>query len=650
MRYLTKTRFSLALECPTKLDYADDKAYANADLDNEFLLALAEGGHQVGALAKCLFPGGIEIEAIGHDAQVALTEQLLREDSVTLFEAAIRVDRLFIRTDLLRKTGNVLELYEVKAKGTDPADPQIMGKRGGFLAGMKPYLYDVAFQRYVLKKAFPEATIRSYLVMPNKAGLSHEPNLAQRLQIRKENGRVRVDAHPSLHDGALAHRVLHILPVDEYLDALEALPLAMGQWEVAFKEGIEELARRLDVDPFPPRPGSQCKACQFHATAAELAAGKLDGRLRCLAAAYQVTAQQAAQGTVLELYSSRNTDGLLADGKVLLVDLESEDVKLDEKADEIALSHRQWLQSEEARGALTQPFIRTGPLRAQMDALTYPLHFIDFETSRPALPFHAARHPYEQLLFQFSHHRLDADGSLHHVTQHLSESLADLPNFDTVRALRDALGHEGHVLHWWDHERTVLGEVRKQLLALPAGDITDRDVLVAFIDELLGTKETPGRLFDLGRLVHRTVFLPGTRGSSSLKKVLPALLSRSPYLQNRYAAPIYGRANGISSLNFTDQAWVQRDPNGAVIDPYLLLGARVEDPDLVDLEQLEDEEHVVADGGAAMVAYGLLQSGLLDDAAMVRLRTQLLRYCELDTLAMVFAWEALRDLLGGGIA
>jgi len=46
-----------------------------------------------------------------------------------------------------------------------------------------------------------------------------------------------------------------------------------------------------------------------------------------------------------------------------------------------------------------------------------------------------------------------------------------------------------------------------------------------------------------------------------------------------------------------------------------------------------------------MVAYGLLQSGLLDEAGRERLRSQLLRYCELDTLAMVTAWQGLHEIL-----
>jgi hypothetical protein len=646
MRYLTKSRFALALECPTKLEYKDDPAFANTKLENDFLMALAEGGHQVGALAKCLFPEGIEIDAVGHDAQVAQTQVLLERDEVTLFEAAIRVGRLFIRADLLRKSGDVIELYEVKAKGYDPADPKILGRKGGFLADMKPYLYDVAFQRYVLRKAFPGMLVRSHLVMPNKSVICNEAGLAQRLRINKDRGRVSIEIDPSLADGALAHQILCVVPLDDHLDQLEALPLEMGSWTTAFGEGIEDLARRLDVEPYAPRPGSQCKSCEFRATPEDLVAGKVDGRAKCLVSAYQLTATQAVNGTVFDLYASRKTEALLEERKILLVDLEPEDLKLEESENEITLSNRQWLQTEEARGSVTGSVMRLLPLHVAVRGLTYPIHFIDFETSRPALPFHAGRRPYEQLLFQFSHHRLDVDGSLRHETQHLSDSQTELPNFETVRALKQALDADhGSVLHWWDHERTVLGEIKKQLGVLTEDDVHDREELIAFIDSLLGTKEAPGRLFDLGRLVHRTAFFPGTRGSSSLKKVLPALLASSAQLQARFASPMYGTADGIPSLNFDSQAWVQFDADGAVIDPYKLLGERSEDPDLAGLEQLEDDETAVADGGAAMVAYGLLQSGLLDEATRQRLRTQLLRYCELDTLAMVMAWEGLNEVL-----
>ena len=647
MRYLTKSRFSLALECPTKLEYKDDPAYASTKLENDFLLALADGGHQVGALAKCLFPDGIEIDATGHDAQVEQTMALLQRDEVTLFEAAIRVGRLFIRIDLLRKNGDNLELYEVKAKGHDPAEPQIVGARGGFLSGMKPYLYDVAFQRFVLQRAFPDMRVTSHLVMPNKAAVCNESGVSQRLRIVKQDRSVHIEVDASLHDGILARQLLTAVPLDELLDKLQTEPLVLGGWETAFEEGIEELARRLDTEPYMPRIGAYCKGCEFRASPTQRTANMRDGRAECLASAFRVTPADTASGTVLDLYNFRKPDTLLEDRKILLADLESDDVKLSVDDATISSSHRQWLQVEEASGALTGPFIRQVELANALGSLSYPLHFIDFETSRPALPFHAGRRPYEQLLFQFSHHRLDGDGSLRHQTQHLADDPAELPNFGTVRALKQALeGDSGSVLHWWDHERTVLREIREQLLALPEGTVPDRDALVTFIGSMLGTKEeAPGRLFDLGRLVHRTVFFLGTRGSSSLKKVLPALLANSAALRDRYSAPIYGSPDGPSSLNFTNQAWVRFDANNAVIDPYKLLGERTEDPDLAGLEQLEDDDKAIADGGAAMVAYGLLQSGTLTTAERKHLRSQLLRYCELDTLAMVMAWEGLQGIL-----
>lgn len=55
MRYLTKSRFKLALECMTKLYYTKKEDYADESLDDPFLEALAEGGFQVGELAKYLF-------------------------------------------------------------------------------------------------------------------------------------------------------------------------------------------------------------------------------------------------------------------------------------------------------------------------------------------------------------------------------------------------------------------------------------------------------------------------------------------------------------------------------------------------------------------------------------------------------------------
>ena len=55
-KYLTKSRFKLAIDCPPKLYYTNKpNEYADSKLDDPFLKELAHGGFQVGELAKYLF-------------------------------------------------------------------------------------------------------------------------------------------------------------------------------------------------------------------------------------------------------------------------------------------------------------------------------------------------------------------------------------------------------------------------------------------------------------------------------------------------------------------------------------------------------------------------------------------------------------------
>ena len=199
---------------------------------------------------------------------------------------------------------------------------------------------------------------------------------------------------------------------------------------------------------------------------------------------------------------------------------------------------------------------------------------------------------------------MDEAGRVEHRTQCLVTEPGVVPNAAVVRALRDALsGDDGTVLHWWDHERTVLKDVRDQLAA---GAEADAAGLVGFIDSLVTAPDGgTARLVDMGRpLVARTAFIAGTDGRSSIKKVLQAVLQQSDYLRERYSLPVYGTAD-MPSLNVRDWAW-WREKDGEVMDPYLLLGQLLSDPELdrVAREEEEDEASAfVANGGAAMVAY-----------------------------------------------
>ena len=162
IRLLTKSRFKVGSECPTKLFYLDDPSYGSSKTDDAFLMALAEGGFQVGELAKVYYPDGMEVLERDYESSVDVTNKLLASPHATIFEGAIRFADLFVRVDILNKNGNYLELIEVKAKSIDPTeiDP-FFTKKGGINSDWEPYLLDVAFQTYVAKKAHPTLNINS---------------------------------------------------------------------------------------------------------------------------------------------------------------------------------------------------------------------------------------------------------------------------------------------------------------------------------------------------------------------------------------------------------------------------------------------------------------------------------------------------------
>lgn len=639
MRYLTKTRFKSAIECVSKLRYFDDVAYENSKNRNDFLLALAEGGHQVGALATTLLSDGIEVTVEGHDAQVAKTLELLQQEEVAIFEASVTFGRFFIRVDLLHKQGNMLRMYEVKAKSFDsrPGGSKLVGAKGQILSEFKPYLYDVAFQRHVLREAFPDMRVESFLVMPDKSACTTKQHLHRRLPLTRIGAKVRVTVDSTLADGHTAREILYTLPVDDLLDVLIAEPVPISGKSTSFADALINFATALD-DPPAVYPSSECRRCEFRST--QTALDLKDGRHECWSSHFGVPVSELS-ATVFDLYSllPKRTDAAVASNRVKLVQLDQADIDLKEEAGKISQSHRQWLQCLEAQGILREPFIRKPELVAKLAELQYPLHFIDFETARSPLPFREMQRPYELVLFQFSHHLVTADGATTHATEHLDVSTEASPSVSTVRALKDALsGDAGTVLHWWDYERTVLGEMRKQIEGLAEADIPDRAELLAFIDSLI----QGGRLVDLGRkIVHETVFMPGTMGSSSIKQFVPAMLAFAKSVSAKYSRPVYGTSVS-TSRNFRDQAWVQMDEHGRLRDPYELLGTRFEDPDL-EQSEMDDENSAISNGGSAMIAYGLLQSGALDVASAEQLKKQLLRYCELDTFAMVLAWEGLRE-------
>ena len=220
-RPLTKSRFKLAVECPAKLNYTGKKEYANTKDEDDFLRSLAEGGYQVGEMAKLLYEGGTEVASSGYEQQLADTAGLLNQENATVFEGALSVDKLFIRVDVLVKAGNQLKLIEVKSKSyAPPEDEFFLGANGNIRSDVLPYLYDVAFQTYVAKRAYPELQVTPYLLLPDKSAAASVEGLNQMFRIERlkgANNRIKCVPKPNLNRQYLGDPILIEINVEKYV-------------------------------------------------------------------------------------------------------------------------------------------------------------------------------------------------------------------------------------------------------------------------------------------------------------------------------------------------------------------------------------------------------------------------------------------------
>ncbi len=633
-RYLTKSRFKLAVECPTKLFYTGKSEYRNTSNEDEFLAMLADGGFQVGELAKLMYPSGVEIKAKRVEDAIAQTAELLNQESVTLFEPAIVYEGFLVRVDVLVKRRNVFEVIEVKAKSYSGNVSEMVGARGAIKSNYLPYLQDVAFQKYVVQNAFPGSTVTAHLLMPDKTKTAGLNGLNQCFKVRRNGRQTEVLVDERAKRAEVAESVLTCVSVDHLAEEILNRDLSYPGGSGAFAEVTKHWALAYAADKkIDPVLTSHCQDCEFKAP---LGDAMRSGFHECWRQKLNWTDADFQEGTVLDIWNLKSKDKLLYQGIYKLKQVQADDLKVTEHAQgEITSAQRQWMQvdglPEESRSRGF--YLDNDGLAHEMRAWKYPIHFIDFETAAAALPFHSGRRPYEQVGFQFSHHVLNEDGTLIHANQLLFDTPGEFPNYDFVRALREALRHdEGTVTRWSYHENTILEAIKAQLIEESAPP-SDRTVLISFIESITTGGERA--MVDLAKVAKQRYFHPSTKGSNSIKKVLPAVLSHSVYLRETYRNPIYGAVGGIASLNFQDMTWWSRDSNGKVIDPYELLITQLDglDEDVIQAESINQ-------GGAASYAYLKLQYEDLTERERESLRSGLLRYCELDTLAMAFIVQA----------
>ena len=648
MKILTKSLYKLGLECPNKLFYSRKEQYANTKVEDAFLESLAQGGFQVEELARMHYPNGVLIKGNDWDYELLWeqTQDLLQQENVTLYEAAFLIDGLFIRTDVLVKKGNDIELIEVKAKSFKPDNENLfIGKRGGLVSGWKPYLFDIAFQKYVIQKCFPQWKIQSYIMMADKSKTASIDGLNQLFRINsKGENRTgilkKVNSIEETGDSILGIKNVTQIVADIKSDKFK------NHDDLTFEGAINKFKKLYQKDEYANWQTSfnSCKSCEFKSENSELKSGFKE----CFIKQHNWTEADFSRPNIFDIYDFRKGKKIFEEGIIFKSELTEDIIGLKEDAEKLTTSHRQWLQIEKEVNNDNKLYVDADGLKNEMDKWIFPLHFIDFETSAVALPFNKGLKPYEQVAFQFSHHIYHENGKIEHANEYINGKSGVFPNFEFLRALKQALENDnGTIFKYSNHENTILNAIYIQLLN---SNESDKEELMNFIQIISHSKKDSTikwigerDMVDLWDIEKRFYYNPLTKGSNSIKAILPASLSSSKFLQEKYSKPL--NQINISSKNFPENhVWLEIE-NDFVKSPYKMLPPLFEGWSEEQIENTLSEIEDIANGGAALTAYGKLQYTDMEQGEVDELTSALLKYCELDTLAMVMIYEHFKEII-----
>ena len=617
MKYLTKTLFKKGLECPLKLTVN----YKSSEEKNEFLSALADGGFQAEELSRLHYRPGYLIDDRDYANSLKNTNDLLKKPDSIIYEAAFLHENLFVRTDILVKTGNVIKVIEVKAKSFDSTMNNVfINNSGRIRPEWRLYLFDLAFQKYVVQKSYPEYSIQSYLMLADKSKRASIDGLNQLFQITKNpNSRTGIDVkvesiedigNPIMEPRNLSGLINDIISKD--IHKIHGL---------SFKSLIEnftELYTNQKQINWKDYNGHVCRECWMEQ--------------------FNIGDKDKLRPNIYELWQFRNQKTLFKSNIFFLDQLQKSD--FDEPLEtHLSIKNRQLLQIEKrVNESLNKPvdfYLDVDNLRDEMLEWKFPLHFIDFETCTSALPFTKGRHPYEQIAFQYSHHIIYSDGKIEHKSEYINAEPGKFPNYDFVRSLKKDLEFDnGSVFKYATHENSILNAIYDQLID---SDETDKNELMDFIQSVTNKKENNKLIWrgerdmiDMCDLVKKYFYDSYMKGSNSIKVVLPAVIKICEFVNKKYSKKI-GEIN-TTSLNFSnDHVWIQ-DGN---LDPYSSLPI----PDFSTITKPVGDINKLNNGGDALTAYAKIQYLEMSSQERKIIKESLLKYCELDTLAMVMIYE-----------
>jgi Domain of unknown function(DUF2779) len=270
-----------------------------------------------------------------------------------------------------------------------------------------------------------------------------------------------------------------LFPIDDVTDKIEA---RLPEIENKMKVAQEYLASEKE-----PMEGCECiyKARKKHCTS------------------FQLSNPQVPKYSVHDLsrVSKKKLDLFIERGIFDIKDI-PDDFELTDNQKNQVHSHQQ-----------QKPMIDVEKIKKELDALTFPLYFFDYEAFGPAIPAFNGYGPYKHIPFQFSLHILkNPETELEHV-EFLQDNFSD-PSEKVVELLKQYVSPRGTVIAWYKHfEKMINKEIGTRL-----------PEHAAFFEEF------NNRIYDLMDIFRDQHYVhPGFKGRSSIKKVLPTLAAELRY-------------------------------------------------------------------------------------------------------------------------
>ena len=148
--YLSKSKYCNAMQCKKMLWLYENKPEEAAEISNDSVM---DNGNMVHEVARNLLGSHITIEYNSDlNKMIEQTNTCLQKDNIIIAEASFKYKNNFCSVDLLKKTSNEYEIYEVKSS-----------------TGIKDiFISDISYQLYVLTKLGYKVTKCNIVLLNNK--------------------------------------------------------------------------------------------------------------------------------------------------------------------------------------------------------------------------------------------------------------------------------------------------------------------------------------------------------------------------------------------------------------------------------------------------------------------------------------------------